>query len=104
MIPIPDSICPLCSQVFPRELLIGHITSEPPRLRQRTIKVIRAYHPGWTEEHGACGPCWRSYREASRILNLMKSARPQNADGFRGPPALAALRQDKDYTNPHDAH
>jgi hypothetical protein len=46
MISIPESICPLCSQVFPRDLLREHIISEHPRLRHSTIKVIQAYHPG----------------------------------------------------------
>jgi hypothetical protein len=96
MIPIPDSICPLCSQVFPRELLTGHITSEPPRLRHRTIIVIQAYHPGWMEDHGACGPCWRSYREAGRMFNQMKCARPQDATGFWKPAEFAAQIQVRD--------
>ena len=79
MIPFPESICPLCSQVFARELVHEHISLEHPRLRNRTIKVIQAYHPGWVEDHGACGACWRSYRDAGRFLYMMKSARPQNA-------------------------
>ena len=81
MIPFPESICPLCSQVFARELLHEHISLEQLRLRNRTIKVIQAYHPGWVEDHGACGLCWRSYRDAGRFLYMMKSARPQNAVG-----------------------
>lgn len=104
MISSPESICPLCSQVFPRELLYRHITSEHPRLRHSTIKVIQAYHPGWVEDHGACGPCWNSYRNAGRILSVMKSARPQSAAGSWEPTQLAVESHDKGQTNPHDAH
>ena len=104
MIPIPESICPLCSQVFPSELLREHIDSEHPRLRHSTIKVIQAYHPGWVEDHGACEPCWRSYREASRMFNQMKSAKPKNPPGSWKPAELAAQSHDEDQTNTHDAH
>ena len=101
---IPDSICPLCSQVFPRELLREHINSEHSRLRHSTIKVIQAYHPGWVEDHGACEPCWRSYREASRMFNQMKIARPQNPAGSWKPTELAAQNPAKVQTGPHEAH
>jgi|ERR1039458_3578459 hypothetical protein len=104
MISIPESICPLCSQIFPRNLLYKHITSEHPRLRHSTIKVIQAYHPGWAEDHGACGPCWSSYRQASRMFNQMKSAKPQNAAGSWKPAELAKQNHDKDQTNPHGLH
>jgi hypothetical protein len=78
MISLPDSICPLCSQIYARELLHEHIASEHLRLRQTITKLIQAYHPGWVEDHGACAPCWKSYRDAGRVLNMMKSARPHN--------------------------
>jgi hypothetical protein len=103
MIPIPESICPLCSQVFPSELLREHINSEHPRLRHSTIKVIQAYHPGWVEDHGACEPCWRSYREASRMFNQMKSAKPKNPPGSWKPAELAAQSPAKVQTGPHEA-
>jgi hypothetical protein len=103
MISIPESICPLCSQVFPRELLREHINAEHPRLRHNTIKVIQAYHPSWVEDHGACGPCWRSYREASRMFSQMKSARPQSAAGSWKPAELAAQSHDNGQTTTHDA-
>lgn len=81
MISFPDGICPLCSQVHARELLQEHIVLEDPRLREAIIKLIQAYYPGWIQDHGACAPCWRSYRDASRAIYVMKSARPQNAVG-----------------------
>jgi hypothetical protein len=81
----PGSICPLCSQVFTRELLHDHITAEDLRLRENTIKVIQAYYPGWVQDHGACEPRWRSYRDAGRILNIMKCTRPQTAAGNWNP-------------------
>jgi hypothetical protein len=100
----PESICPLCSQVFTREQLHQHIASESQRLRRSTIKVIQAYHPGWVEDDGACGSCWRSYRDAGRILNVMKSARPQNAACPWKPTELAAESNDQTQTKAHDAH
>jgi hypothetical protein len=99
-----ESICPLCSQVIPRELLRGHITSEHPRLRHSTIKVIQAYHPGWAEDHGACGPCWRSYREASRMFSQMKSAKPVTPAGSWKAAELATESNAKDQTNPREEH
>jgi hypothetical protein len=74
-------MCPLCSRVVAREQLYEQIASEDPRVRHRTIKVIQAYHPGWVEDQGACGPCWRSYRDAVRIFLVMKSTRRQSAVG-----------------------
>ena len=104
MISFPESICSLCSQLFARELLHKHMASEAPRLRRSTIEVIRAYHPGWVEDHGACEPCWRSYRGAGQILSQMRSAKPQNATGYRNPLALAAKGHDQDQTGRHDAY
>ncbi len=81
--PFPGSTCPLCLQLCPRESLHRHIAAEHPRLRHSTIRVIQAYHPGWEEEYGACEACWRSYRQASRMFNLMRSARRQVAAASR---------------------
>ena len=50
---------------------------EHPRVRETTITVIQAYHAGWTTEHGACEPCWKSFRDAARILRVLKQTRPQ---------------------------
>jgi hypothetical protein len=104
MISFPESICPLCSQVFARQLLREHIASEPPRLRHVTIKVIQAYHPGWVEDDGACGPCWRAYRNAGRILEVMKSVRPQNAAACWNPIGHAFEGHDQNQTSPHEGH
>lgn len=75
----PDAICPLCSQFFPRGELHDHIGSERPDLRANTTVVIQAYHPGWEVEHGACETCWKSYRDAGRMLSLLRTSRPQGA-------------------------
>jgi hypothetical protein len=45
--------------------------------------VIQAYYPGWITDHGACEKCWRSHRDAGRMLDLMKQARPQTSRGLR---------------------
>src|ERR1035437_7885583 len=103
MIPIPESICPLWSQVFPNDLLREHIDSEPPGLGQSTIKVVQGCHPGWVEAPGAGEPCWRSYREASRMFNQMKSAKPKNPPGSWKPAELAAQSPAKVQTGPHEA-
>lgn len=76
---LPDGICPLCSKVFPRERLQDHVAVEHPRLRQNTILVIQAYHPSWVLEHGACETCWKTYRDAGRILGMLREARSRNS-------------------------
>ena len=81
MIALSETICPLCSQPFPTAQLHQHIASEHPLWRHGTIKVIQAYHPGWIEEQGACESCWKSFREAGRVLNQLKGSRPQNTGG-----------------------
>ena len=72
MIWFPEGVCPLCSQVVTVEGLHEPIASESAKVRERTVAVIQAFHEGWLEEHGACGPCWRSYRDAGRVLSIMK--------------------------------
>ncbi len=78
MISFADSICPLCSQVVPREDLYDHISAEPARVRLNTVRVIQAYHPGWVADQGACKPCWASYRDAGQILKKLSHSRHQN--------------------------
>ncbi len=75
-----ESVCPLCSQVCLREQLYSHITCECERTREQTVQIIQAHHKGWTDEHGACEPCWKSFREAARILSLLKQARQHRSD------------------------
>ncbi|SPE60053.1 hypothetical protein SBV1_370037 [Verrucomicrobia bacterium] len=79
MSPSPESTCPLCSQVLPHEQLYQHIATEHPRLRHNTIKVIQAYHPDWHADDGACEPCWKSFRDASQVLDLMKRSKPHES-------------------------
>ena len=73
----PEGICPLCSQVYLREHLHAHIAREHERVREKTIQVIRGYHEDWVAEHGACEPCWKSFREAARVLSLLKQTKRQ---------------------------
>jgi hypothetical protein len=84
------SICPLCSRVLSREQLFDHITAEHPRRRHNTIKLIRAYYPGWAEEHGACHPCWKSFRDAGQALDFIKEAKQPGpfTDWHSAAPAL----------------
>jgi hypothetical protein len=79
----PEAICPLCSQVYPREKLHAHIEGEHDRVREKTIGVIQAYHQGWLSEHGACEPCWKSFRAASCILSVLKLTKPQQPREFQ---------------------
>lgn len=72
---LPDKICPLCSRVFPREQLYDRINSEHPHSRRNTIKVIQAYYPAWVEDHGACELCWKSFRDAGQVLDLLKGSK-----------------------------
>jgi len=55
-------VCPLCGQSFPRGQLHLHIIAEPPAIRQNIMDGIKASHPGWSHEHGACPGCWESFR------------------------------------------
>ncbi len=73
---IPEAICPLCSEVFPREDLYEALTAEAPRQREKTIRVIQTYHPGWVPDDGACPSCWKSHRDAGRILGKIQRSRP----------------------------
>jgi len=67
----PDAICPLCSEVFSAKSFKS-ISEERPKVRQNTILVIQTYHPDWKENQGACVSCWNSYRNAGRILELLR--------------------------------
>ena len=73
----PDAICPLCSQVYPRGGLQTHIAAEHARVREKTIEFIQAHCEGWLSEHGACEACWKSFRDASCRLSVMKLTKPQ---------------------------
>ncbi len=84
----PEAICPLCSKVHLRERLYSHIEAEHERVRKKTIEVIKAYHEGWSAGDGACEPCWKSFRDAGRILNLLKQMKPKRpGDEWRKPDA-----------------
>jgi hypothetical protein len=68
--------CPLCDTAIPGSELFSHIVSEPQPFRSQIIDLIAAYHPGWVHERGACLPCWKSYREATRAINSLKHVGP----------------------------
>ncbi len=99
---LPETACPLCSRVHPREKLYDHIAAEHPRLRLSTVRVIQGYHPGWVEAHGACQPCWASFREAGRILSLLKGARLQQLGHYWNPAKIFAQDEDSDQTHSHE--
>lgn len=67
--------CPLCGTAAPGNELLSHIRSEAQPFRSQIIQLIAAYHPGWVHERGACLPCWKSYREATRAINALKHVR-----------------------------
>ncbi len=87
-----EAICPLCSQIFPQDELHQHIAAEPDRCRRNTFVVIQAYHPNWVRDHGACETCWKSYRDAGRVLDHLRRARPQRAGTWRLGSALRKSR------------
>lgn len=93
---LPEGICPLCSQVYLRERLHSHIALEHERVREKTIQVIQAYHDDWAAEHGACEPCWKSFREAARVLSLLKQTKSQwPGHGWQRP---EPMREEQDAT------
>lgn len=57
-----SGICPPCGQSFRRGQLHLHIAAEPPIIRQSIMEQIKASHPGWSHELGACPSCWMSYK------------------------------------------
>jgi hypothetical protein len=59
---IPPGLCPLCGQSFPRGQLHLHIAAEQPLIRQYIMAGIKASHPGWSHEQGACPNCWDLHR------------------------------------------
>ncbi len=69
---IPFEQCPLCGTAARGNELFSHILSEPQPFRNQIIRLVAAYHPGWDHECGACLPCWKSYREATRAINALK--------------------------------
>lgn len=77
---LPEAICPLCSQIYPQEQLHTHIDIEDALVRQTTIEVIQAYNEGWLMEHGACEPCWKSFRHAGCILSVLKQTAPHHPE------------------------
>ncbi len=87
---LAENICPFCVKSFPREQLHAHIYAEDPRVRYNTLQVIRAYHPDWVEVAGACEPCWKSFRDAGRILHALRTAKQHRAGDYWSstPPAV----------------
>ncbi len=68
--------CPLCGTAVLGNELFSHMLSEPQPFRSQIIQLIAAYHLGWDQELGACLPCWKSYREATRAINALKHVSP----------------------------
>jgi hypothetical protein len=70
-----SGLCPLCGQFFPRSLLHHHIITERPEKRQHVMDKIKASHPGWRHELGACPNCWESYRNLSGAAAAAEASR-----------------------------
>ena len=69
-----QGICSLCQREFPRAEILDRIHSEHPSLRQSTIKLIQASCTGWDEQQDICLPCWKAYRDATQVLQLLKAS------------------------------
>lgn len=61
-------ICPLCFETFPRGELHDHIATERREIVEYTLKMVKAIHPKWREEDGACERCWEFYGELGRFV------------------------------------
>jgi hypothetical protein len=70
-----ESICPLCERAVPQRQLYPYFELDPARSHHNTIEVIKAFHPDWVEEQGVCQDCWKSYSEASRVINSLRFQR-----------------------------
>jgi len=70
-----SGLCPLCGQSFPRSLLHHHIITERPERRQPIMDEIKASHPGWSHQLGACPNYWESYRHLSGVAEAAQPSR-----------------------------
>ena len=61
-------VCPLCFETFPRGELHDHIATERREIVEYTLKMVKAIHPKWREEDGACEGCWEFYEELGRVV------------------------------------
>ena len=76
-------ICALCQRANSRAQLHAHIAAQRESAR-RTIQLIKAYHPAWSEQDGVCSRCWKSYADASRALGLLSLQKPALLRPHRG--------------------
>ncbi len=68
--------CPVCERSVSHRELFLHFDQAHSYAVAKAIAVIKAFHPGWSEDDGVCQQCWRSYGEAGRVLHSLRSPRP----------------------------
>ena len=61
--------CPLCNDSLPAAELHTHITSERHEIVQYTLRMIKAIHPEWSEDDGACPRCWEFYEKLGGFVS-----------------------------------
>ena len=95
----PLSACPICSRVLPHDQLYDHMALESPQARQNTIRVIQGHHADWLAEQGVCEPCWKSFRDAGRVLHMLKAAHKPTAVDYWTHAEPRALSEPQDTTD-----
>jgi hypothetical protein len=68
--------CPLCHRSFPPEQLRRHIDAENQDIREYTMKFIKARHPEWVADNGACQRCWTTYKGMSKFVRVIRKVLP----------------------------
>ncbi len=64
--------CPLCERAVAQRELFLYFELEDSFDQINAIKVIKAFHPHWSEDDGVCPQCWKSYGQAGRVVRSLK--------------------------------
>ena len=66
--------CPLCNESLPAAELHAHVTTERREIVQYTLRMIKAIHPEWSEDDGACRRCWEFYEQLGSFVSVPANA------------------------------
>ena len=69
---LAQDVCPLCHEAAAADVSV-HLACEDEGFGEPAFAMIKALHPDWLEEHGACVSCWQFYSNLVRVLNVSLS-------------------------------
>jgi hypothetical protein len=69
---LAQDVCPLCHEAAASDVST-HLAREAEGFSEPAFAMIKALHPYWLEEHGACVSCWSFYSNLVRVLNVSGS-------------------------------